>query len=141
MAVGRIMIRQNALVAAASVPLLLLVHQSSAQSPYDAEARTALAKEINQTYGDIVSPSLSIAELFDIKNRLDKADSIAQEYSVDLDYRQFSFTELCDFESRIELANEINRKYGRNLDWKQYGYRELLQIDEQLRSEAQAANN
>jgi hypothetical protein len=141
MAGGRIMIRQNALVAAASVLISLLVHQSSAQSPYDAEARTTLANEINQTYGDIVSPSLSIAELFDIKNRLDKADSIAQKYSVDLDYRQFSFTELCDFESRIELANEINRKYGRNLDWKQYGYRELLKIGDQLRSEAQAANN
>jgi DNA repair ATPase RecN len=141
MAAERTMIRQNALAAAASVPLFLLVQQSSAQSPYDAEARTALANEINQTYGDVVSPSLSIAELFDIKNRLDKADSIAQKYSVDLDYRQFSFTELCDFESRIELANEINRKYGRNLDWKLQGYRELLQIDEQLRSEAQAANN
>ena len=135
------MMRQNALAAAVSLPLLLLVHQSSAQSPYDQEARTALASEINQTYGNIVNPSLSIAELFDIKNRLDKADSIAQKFNVDLDYRQFSFVELCDFESRIELANEVNRKYGRNLDWKQYGYRELLQIDEQLSSEAQAASN
>ena len=141
MAAGRIMIRQNALAAAVCVPLLLLVQQSSAQSPYDAEARTALANEINQTYGNIVSPSLSIAELFDIKNRLDKADSIAQKYGIDLDYRQFTFVELCDFESRIELANAINRQYGRNLDWRQYGYRELLQIDEQLRSEEQAAKN
>src|SRR6516165_12798185 len=120
MAAGRIMIRQNALAAAASFPLLLLVHQSSAQSPYDAEARIALANEINQTYGNLVSPSFSITELFDIKNRLDKADSIAQKYGVDLDYRQHSFVELCDIESRIELANEISRLYGRNLDWKQY---------------------
>ena len=135
------MIRQNALAVAVCVPLLLTVQQCSAQSPYDAEARTALANEINQTYGNIVSPSLSIAELFDIKNRLDKADSIAQKYGIDLDYRQFTFVELCDFESRIEPANEINRKYGRNLDWNQYGYRELLQIDEQLRSEEQAAKN
>jgi hypothetical protein len=141
MATGRIMIRKSALTAAIPVALLMLVHQSSAQSPYDAEARIALANEINQTYGNIVSPSLSIAELFDIKNRLDKVDSIAQKYGVDLDYRQFTFVELCDLESRIELASAINRQYGRNVDWRQYGYRQLLQIDEQLRSAAQAAKN
>jgi len=141
MAAARVKTRLSALTAAISVALSVLAHQSDAQSPYDAEARTALANEINQAYGDIVSPSLSITALFDIKNRLDKADSIAQKYDVDLDYRQFSFVELCDIESRIELANAINRQYGRNLDWKQYGYRQLLQIDEQLRSEAQAAKN
>jgi hypothetical protein len=141
MATGRIMIIKSALTAAIPVALFMLVHQSSAQSPYDAEARIALANEINQTYGNIVSPSLSIAELFDIKNRLDKVDSIAQKYGVDLDYRQFTFVELCDLESRIELASTINRQYGRNLDWRQYGYRQLLQIDEQLRSAAQAAKN
>jgi hypothetical protein len=141
MAAGRIMIRKSALTAAISVALLVLVHQSSAQSPYDAEARIALANEINQTYGNIVSPSLSIAELFDIKNRLDKADSIAQKYGIGLNYRQFTFVELCDLESRIELANAINRQYGRNLDWRQYGYRQLLQIDEQLSSAAQPAKN
>jgi hypothetical protein len=141
MAAGRIMIRKSALTAAISVALLVLVHQSSAQSPYDAEARIALANEINQTYGNIVSPSLSISELFDIKNRLDKADSIAQKYGIGLNYRQFTFVELCDLESRIELANAINRQYGRNLDWRQYGYRQLLQIDEQLRSAAQPAKN
>jgi hypothetical protein len=141
MAARRIMIRKSALTAAISVALLVLVHQSSAQSPYDAEARIALANEINQTYGNIVSPSLSIAELFDIKNRLDKADSIAQKYGIGLNYRQFTFVELCDLESRIELANAINRQYGRNLDWRQYGYRQLLQIDEQLRSAAQPAKN
>src|ERR1700680_1283889 len=119
MATGRIMIRKSALTAAIPVALLMLVHQSSAQSPYDAEARIALANEINQTYGNIVSPSLSIAELFDIKNRLDKADSIAEKYGVDLDYRQHSFIELCDIESRIELANAINRQYGQQLDWTQ----------------------
>ena len=135
------MIRKSALTAAISVALLVLVHQSSAQSPYDAEARIALANEINQTYGNIVSPSLSISELFDIKNRLDKADSIAQKYGIGLNYRQFTFVELCDLESRIELASAINRQYGRNLDWRQYGYRQLLQIDEQLRSAAQAAKN
>jgi hypothetical protein len=135
------MIRRSALTAAISVALLLPVHQSSAQVPYDAEARTALANEINQTYGNIASPSQSIAELFDIKNRLDKADSIAQKYGVDLDYRHYTFVELCDIESRIELANSINRQYGQNLDWTQYGYRQLLQIDEQLRSDTQAANN
>jgi len=135
------MIRKNALTAAISVALLVLAHQSSAQSPYDAEARIALANEINQTYGNIVSPSLSIAELFDIKNRLDKADSIAQKYGIGLNYQQFTFVELCDVESRIELANAINRQYGRNLDWRQYGYRQLLQIDEQLRSAAQPAKD
>jgi hypothetical protein len=72
---------------------------------------------------------------------LDKVDTIAQKYGVDLDYRQFTFVELCDFESRIELSGTINRQYGRNLDWRQYGYRQLLQIDEQLRSAAQAAKN
>src|SRR5260370_37428791 len=85
--------------------------------------------------------SLSITELFDIKNRLDKADSISQKYGVDLDYRQFTFVELCDLESRIELASAINRQYSRNLDWRQCGYRQLLQIEQQLRSEAQAAKN
>jgi hypothetical protein len=135
------MITQNAMRMVFCAALLVLVHQSSAQTPYDAEARTALANEINQTYGNLVSPSLSIAELFDIKNRLDKADSIAQKYGVDLDYRQHSFVELCDIESRIELTDEINRHYGQNLDWRQYGYRQLLQIDEQLRSEAQPARN
>jgi hypothetical protein len=141
MAAGRIIIRQIALTTAISVVLLGLVCFSSAQAPFDAEARTALANEINQTYGNIVSPSLSIAELFDIKNRLDKADSIAQKYGVDLDYRQYSFVELCDIESRIELADSINRQYGRNLDWTQYGYRQLLQIDEQLSSDTKAAKN
>jgi hypothetical protein len=82
------MTTQNAMRMVFCAALLVLVHQSSAQTPYDAEARTALANEINQTYGNLVSPSLSIAELFDIKNRLDKADSIAQKYGVDLDYRQ-----------------------------------------------------
>jgi hypothetical protein len=141
MASGRTKIRKIALTAAISVALLVLVQQSSAQSPYDAEARIALANEINQTYGNIVSPSLSITELFDIKNRLDKAESIAQKYGIGLDYRQFTFVELCDLESRIELANAINRQYGRNLDWRQCGYRQLLQIDEQLRSAAQPAKN
>ena len=141
MAARRILTSKSALTAGISVALLVLVHQSSAQPPYDDEARVALANEINQTYGNIVSPSLSITELFDIKNRLDKAESIAQKSGVDLDYRQFSYVELCDLESRIDLANAINRQYGRNLDWRQYGYRQLLQIDEQLRSEAQAAKN
>jgi hypothetical protein len=141
MATGRIMIRKSALIAASSVALLVLVHQSSAQTPYDAEARIALANEINRTYGNIVSPSLSITELFDIKNRLDKADSISQKYGIDLDYRQFTFVELCDLESRIELASAINRQYSQNLDWRQYGYRQLLQIEQQLRTEAQAAKN
>jgi hypothetical protein len=141
MAAGRTKMRKVALIAAISVALLALARQSSAQTPYDSEARIALANEIYQAYGNVVSPSLSIAELFDIKNRLDEADSIAQKSGVNLDYRQFTFVELCDLESRIELANGINRQYGRNLDWRQYGYRQLLQIDEQLRSEAQAAKN
>jgi hypothetical protein len=141
MAAGRIMIRRIALTTAISVVLLGFARLSFAQAPFDAEARTALANEINQTYGDIVTPSLSIAELFDIKNRLDKADSIAQKYGVELDYRQYSFVELCDIESRIQLADSINRQYGRNLDWTQYGYRQLLQIDEQLSSDTKAAKN
>ena len=141
MSAGHTKIKKIAPIAAISVALLALAHQSSAQTPYDAEARIALANEIYHAYGNIVSPSLSITELFDIKNRLDKADSIAQKSGVDLDYRQFTFVELCDLESRIELANAINRQYSRNLDWRQYGYRQLLQIDEQLRSEAQAAKN
>jgi OST-HTH/LOTUS domain len=135
------MIRPGALTAAISVCLVVLLHQGSAQTPYDAEARTALANEINQTYGIIASPSLSIAELFDLKNRLDEADGIAQKYGVDLDYRKYSYVELCDIESRIELATAINRQYGQEVDWKQYGYRQLLEIDEQLRSGAQAVKN
>ena len=140
MAVGRIMLRR-ATTAAIFVALLLVVQKIPAQTVYDAEARTALANEINQTYGNIVSPSLSIAQLFDIKNRLDKADTIAEKYGVELDYRRYAFVELCDIESRLELANTINRQYGQHLDWTHYGYQQLLQIDEQLRSKAQAAKN
>jgi hypothetical protein len=135
------MIKRSTLPVAAIIALVVLVDQSSAQTPYDAEARTALANEINQTYGNIASPSLSIAELFDIKNRLDEADHIAEKYHVDLDYRQYSFVELCEIESRIELANALNRQYGLNLVWTQYEYRQLLQIDEQLRAQTQAAKN
>jgi len=141
MAIEGVTNTHNAMRAALGVGFFALVHQSAAQTPYDAEARIELASEINHTYGDLVSPSWSITELFDIKNRLDKADSIAQKYGVDLDYRQHSFVELCDIESRIELTNEISRLYGQNLDWKQYGYRQLLQIDEQLRSKAQPPKN
>jgi hypothetical protein len=141
MAAGRIMTRKSALTAASCIALLLFAVQSRAQTPYDAEARIALADEINRTYGNIVSPSLSITELFDIKNRLDKADGISQKYGVDLDYRQFTFVELCDLENRIELANAINRQYDRNLDWRHYGYPQLLQIEQQLRSAAQAPKN
>jgi hypothetical protein len=128
-------------MAAIFLSLMVLLHQVSAQTVYDAEARTLLAREINQTYGITASPALPIAELFDLKNRLDKADSIGQKYGVDLDYQQYTFVELCDIESRIELANAINRQYGRNVDWKQYEYRQLLQIDEQLRSETTATKN
>ena len=141
MATGRVMTTQNAIMTVICVALVMVVRQSSAQTPYDAEARIALANEINQTYGNLVSPSFSITELFDIKNRLDKADSIAQKYGVDLDYRQHTFVELCDIESRIELTGEINRRYSRNLDWRQYGYRQLLEIEEQLKSEAQPLKN
>ena len=125
---------RRATAVAVFVGFLLIAQKIPAQNAYDSEARTALANEINQTYGNIASPSLSIAQLFDIKNRLDKADSIAQKYGVELDYRQYTFVELCDVESRLELANAINRQYGQHLDWRQYGYPQLLQIDEQLRS-------
>ena len=114
------------------------MHESLAQAPYDAAARASLADEINQTYGPLVSPSLPIAELFDIKNRLDKADSISQNYGVDLDYREHSFIELCDIENRIRVAVEINQQYGKNIDWREYGYPQLLELDQQLRSQTQA---
>jgi hypothetical protein len=133
--------KSNALSAAISVSLLVLLSRGSAQTPFDAEARASLANEINQDYGITASPSLPIAALFDLKNRLDEADNIARKYGVDLDYRQHTFVELCDIESRIELARAINRQYGRNLDWAQYGYQELLQIDQQLKSMVQAAKN
>lgn len=111
-------------------------HQSFAQAPYDNAARVSLANEINQTYGPLVTSSLSITELFDIKNRLDKADYIAQRYGVELDYRQHSFIELCDIESRIRLAVTINQQFRKNIDWREYGYPQLLQLDQQLSSSA-----
>jgi hypothetical protein len=135
-----IILKRNALIATGAVALALTTYHAAAQTPYDAAARTSLANEINQTYGTLVTPSLSIAELFDIKNRLDKADSIAHDYGIDLDYREHSFIELCDIESRIRLAAEINQQFGKNINWREYGYPQLLEIDQQLKSETQAAN-
>jgi hypothetical protein len=136
-----IIFKRNAMIAsvAVAVALALTTYHASAQTPYDAPARTSLANEINQTYGTLVAPSLSIAELFDIKNRLDKADSIAHDYGVDLDYREHSFIELCDIESRIRLALEINQQFGKNIDWREYGYPQLIEIDQQLKAQAQPA--
>lgn len=132
---------RHALIAALCVFLLLTQHESMAQEPADAAARAALANDINQTYGTLVTPALSIAELFDIKNRLDKADSIAQNYGVDLDYREHSFIELCDIESRIRLAVAINHQYGKNVNWREYGYPELVEMEKQLESQAQVTQH
>ena len=137
MSTFRIIFQRNAMILAICVAFVLTTHNSPGQTPYDAEARISLANEINQTYGTLVTPSLPIAELFDIKNRLDKADSIAQNYGVDLDYRQHSFVELCEIESRIRLAIVINQQYGRNVNWREYGYSRLVEIERQLKSEAQ----
>jgi len=134
----RAIFRRNAMISAIGVALVLAMHESPAQAPYDAAARASLADEINQTYGSLVSPSLSIAELFDIKNRLDKADSISQNYGVDLDYRAHSFIELCDIESRIRIAVTINQQYGKNIDWREYGYPQLVELEQELRSQPQA---
>lgn len=141
MSILRIIVKQNAMVAAICVALALLTHESMAQTPYDAAARAALANEINRTYGNLVSPSLSITELFDIKNRLDLADRIARRYGIDLDYREHSFIELCDIESRIRLSVAINQEYGKNLDWREYGYPQLLDMDQQLKYQAQGPKN
>jgi hypothetical protein len=132
----RIILRQSAFIVAICIALVLTTHEGLAQAPYDTAARVSLANEINQTYGSLVTPSLSITELFDIKNRLDKADSIAQNYGVDLDYREHSFIEMCDIENRIRLSVAINQQYGKNVDWRENGYSKLLQIEEQLRSQA-----
>jgi hypothetical protein len=137
----RIIFKQNAMIAAICVALVLLTHVSRAQGPYDTPARAALADQINRTYGNLVSPSQSIAELFDIKNRLDAADRIFQEYGVDLDYREHSFIELCDIENRIRLSVAINQEYGKNLNWREYGYRQLVDIEQQLKSQTQAPKN
>jgi hypothetical protein len=135
----RIIFERNALIAAVCFAFMSAVSHTSAQAaPYDAAARTSLANEINQTYGTLVTPTLSIAELFDIKNRLDKADSIAREYGVDLDYREHSFIELCDIESRIRLAVEINQEFGKNLNWREYGYPQLIELEQQLKSQVQS---
>jgi hypothetical protein len=134
-----IIFKRNAMIVALSVALALTMHDGLAQTPYDAAARASLANEINQTYGTLVTPSLSIAELFDIKNRLDKADSIAHDYGVDLDYREHSFIELCDIESRIRLAVEINQQFGKNINWREFGYPQLIEIEQQLKSQAQPA--
>src|ERR1700722_9734208 len=131
MSTPRITVKRNALIIAICGALVLTTHAGWAQTPYDVEARVSLANEINQTYGTLVTPTLSIAELFDIKNRLDKADSIGRNYGVDLDYREHSFIELCDIESRIRLALEINQQFGKNLNWREYGYPQLIEIDQQ----------
>jgi hypothetical protein len=127
---------QSALTIAISVGCALMSANSFAQTPYDLAARQSLADEINQDYGNLVTPSLSISELFDIKNRLDKADAIAQQYGVDLDYRKHSYVELCDFESRIRLAALLNQQYSAHIDWREYTYPELVQAEQQLKSQA-----
>jgi hypothetical protein len=137
----RIIFKQDAMIAAICFALVLIPHVSKAQGPYDAPARAALADQINRTYGDLVSPSQSISELFDIKNRLDTADRIFQEYGVDLDYRKHTFIELCDIENRIRLSVAINQEYGKNLNWREYGYAQLLAIEQQLQSQTQAPKN
>jgi hypothetical protein len=133
----RVIFERNALILGSCAALVLTMHTSAAQPPYDAAARISLANEINQTYGNLVTPSLSVAELFDIKNRLDKADSIAQNYGVDLDYREHTFIDLCDIESRIRLALAINQQYGKNVNWREFGYPQLVEMEQQLKSEAQ----
>jgi hypothetical protein len=139
MSTRRIIGRRNAIIIAVCASLLLTKHESLAQAPYDIAARTSLANEINQTYGPLVTPSLSITELFDIKNRLDKADSIAQKYAVDLDYREHSFIELCDIENRIRISLAIIQQFGKNIDWREFGYSELLEIEQELNSECRAS--
>ena len=139
MSTQRNTVEGNAIIMAICGALALTSHFGWAQTPYDLAARVSLANEINQTYGTLVTPTQSIAELFDIKNRLDKADSIGRDYGVDLDYREHSFIELCDIESRIRLAVEINQEYGKNLNWREYGYPQLIEIDQQLKSQAQPA--
>jgi hypothetical protein len=138
MSTPRITVQRNAMVLAICGGLVLTTQAGWAQqTPYDMAARVSLANEINQTYGTLVTPSLSIAELFDIKNRLDKADSIGRNYGIDLDYREHSFIELCDIESRIRIAVTINQQYGKNMDWRAYGYSQLVQIEQQLDSKVQ----
>jgi hypothetical protein len=129
--------KRNAMIASVVVAFALTTYHGSAQTVYDAAARTSLANDINRTYGTLVTPALSVAELFDIKNRLDKADSIAHDYGVDLDYREHSFIELCDIESRIRLALEINQQFGKNLNWREYGYQQLIEIDQEFKSQAE----
>jgi len=132
------LIRQNAIIVLLAFLLAALPCTARAQSPYDAPARIELANEINRTYGEKVTASLSITELFDIKNRLDAADSIAHKYGVDLDYREHTFIELCDIGDRIHLTVAINRNYGKNIDWRAYGYNQLLDLDNQLRTQSES---
>ena len=131
-------IRQNSIIAVLSGLFAVIACNASAQTPYDAGARIALADEINQTYGMSVTSSLSVTELFDIKNRLDVAVSIARKYGVNLDYREHSFIELCDIKERIRLSVAINRDYGRNIDWRAYGYNQLLDLDSQLKAQSES---
>lgn len=134
----RTIIKRDAISIAICGAVVLATHAAGGQSAYDVAARVSLANEINQTYGTLVTPSLSTAQLFDIKNRLDKADSIGRNYGVDLDYREHSFIELCDIESRIRIAVTINQQYGKNMDWRAYGYSQLVEIEQQLDSKLQA---
>jgi hypothetical protein len=131
-------IKQNAMMVAISVFFAAITCTAFAQTAYDAGARIALADEINQRYGMSVASSLSVTELFDIKNRLDVAVSIEHKYGIDLDYREHSFIELCDIEDRIQLTVAINRNYGKNIDWRSYGYNQLLDMDNQLKTQTES---
>ena len=131
--------KQTARLAAICGILVVGAGHASAQTPYDAEARITLADEINRTYGKNVAPTLSITELFDIKNRLDVSDAIYRKYGIQLDYREHSFMELCDIESRIRLTYAINRDYNKNIDWRAYGYNQLLELDAQLSSQSEGS--
>jgi hypothetical protein len=131
-------IKQTSIIAVLSGFVAVIACNASAQTPYDAGARIELADEINQTYGMSVTSSLSVTELFDIKNRLDVAVSIARKYGVNLDYREHSFIELCDIKDRIRLSVAINRDYGRSIDWRAYGYNQLLDLDGQLKAKSES---
>jgi hypothetical protein len=138
MSTVRASIKQNAMIVVIASLFAAITSSAFAQTAYDAGARIALADEINQTYGKAVNSSLSVTELFDIKNRLDEAVTIQHKYGVNLDYREHSFIELCDIADRIHLTVAINRNYGKNIDWRSYGYNQLLDLDNQLQSQSQS---
>ena len=121
--------RERISILATVFALVAFAHPGRGQTSYDANASVQLSEQINRKYGNRVSSSQPLTELMDIKNRLEKCDSIAQEYGVVLDYQQYSLSDLYNVEARIQEVTTIKQQYGVSLDYREYTILDLYNIE------------